>query len=87
MQILDGFILRKIGDSFIVVAVGERAKSFNGVMTLNNTGAFIISKVFDGVSDDEIVKQYAREFGVNEEVALHDFECFEKKVKEAGLIK
>ena len=35
-----GFLLRRLGDEFMVVAIGEASKSFNGMIRLNDTGAF-----------------------------------------------
>lgn len=40
MKIKNGFILRNVSDAYVVVAVGEAAKDFNGMITLNETGAF-----------------------------------------------
>ena len=40
MKIKDGFILRTVADSCIVVPVGERSIDFSGVITLNEVGAF-----------------------------------------------
>ena len=41
MKIKSGFITKKIGDKIVAVAVGERIKSFNGMITINETGEFI----------------------------------------------
>ena len=41
MKIKDGFILREVAGSFVVVAVGKRAGEFNGVINLNQTSAFM----------------------------------------------
>ena len=41
MKIKEGFILREVAGNYIVVAVGSAVKQFNGVITLNETGAFL----------------------------------------------
>ena len=41
MKIKQGFILREVAGSYLVVAVGEAVKRFNGVINLNETGAFL----------------------------------------------
>ena len=38
MKIKDGFILRSVSDAYVVVPLGEAAKTFNGMITLNETG-------------------------------------------------
>ena len=37
----DGYLVREIADSYVVVPVGERVIDFKGIMTLNDTGLFI----------------------------------------------
>ena len=41
MQIKPSFAMRKIAGSNIVVPVGAAASDFNGMITLNDTGAFL----------------------------------------------
>ena len=41
MKIKDGFAKRNIAGSDIVVPIGENAKEFNGMITLNETGGFL----------------------------------------------
>lgn len=41
MKIKQGFLLRRMADQFIVVAVGAAAQEFPGMMRLNGSGAFI----------------------------------------------
>ena len=47
MKIKNGFILRNVSDAYVVVAVGEAAKDFNGMITLNETGAFLWKTLAD----------------------------------------
>ena len=35
-----GFLLRKLGNEYMVVAIGEAIKNFNGMIRINETGAF-----------------------------------------------
>ena len=41
MKIKQGFVVRKVGDSHVVVPVGELSKTFHGMINLNETGAFL----------------------------------------------
>ncbi len=41
MKIKDDFVLRKVADSYVVVPVNSLTLDFNGVMNLNETGAFL----------------------------------------------
>ena len=35
-----GFLLRRLGDESMVIAIGEASESFNGMIRLNSTGVF-----------------------------------------------
>ena len=41
MKIKDGYILREIAEIPVAVPVNDAARSFNGMMRLNSTGAFL----------------------------------------------
>ena len=41
MKIKDGYIIREVAGSNIVVPIGDEQMSFGGIMTLNPVGAFI----------------------------------------------
>ena len=41
MKLKEGFVLRKVADTYVVVAVGAEAKKHNVMITLNETGEFI----------------------------------------------
>ena len=55
MKIKKGFILRKMGDQHLVVAVGEAAKKFKGMMRLNETSAFLWEQLQEEKTRDELV--------------------------------
>ena len=87
MKIKDGFILRKVADNYIVVAVGDRVKEFNGVINLNETGAVLWRALQMGAEIDDLVKALLNEYDVSVEVALNDVNTFVGKLQEAKLIK
>lgn len=87
MKIKDGFILREIAGSFIVVAVGEAVKTFNGVITLNETGAFLWKILEKGAEEQDLLSALLAEYDVEEEVAKEHVEKFIARLTEAKLIK
>ncbi len=48
MRIKDGYIMKKLGDGYVVVTVGQASRDFNGVISLNSTGAFLWQSILDG---------------------------------------
>ncbi|MBO5067814.1 MAG: PqqD family protein [Clostridia bacterium] len=87
MKIKDGFILREVAGNYIVVAVGEAVKSFNGVINLNETGAFLWKILQTGGDEQSLITALLSEYEVSEEIAKRDVQTFITKLTEAGLIK
>lgn len=87
MKIKEGFILRAVADSYVVVAVGEAVKSFNGVINLNETGALLWKTLEKGAEENDLIEALLNEYEVERELAEKDVKTFIKKLTEAGLIK
>ena len=86
MKIKDGFILREVAGNYIVVAVGERVKEFNGVINLNETGAFLWKALEKDIDVAGLKNALLSEYDVDEAIAQKDAETFVNKLTEAGLI-
>lgn len=87
MKIKDGFILRQVADTYVVVAVGQAVKTFNGIINLNETGAFLWKELEKGGDEQTLLDALLKEYDVQEEIARKDVQTFITKLTEAGLIK
>ena len=87
MKIKDGFVLREVAGSYIVVAVGEAVKNFNGIINLNETGAFLWEILAKGATKEELVAKLLEEYDVDEKTATKDVGTFINKLSEAKLVK
>ncbi|MBQ6921852.1 MAG: PqqD family protein [Clostridia bacterium] len=87
MKIKEGFILREVAGSYIVVAVGDAVKNFNGIINLNETGAFLWKLAEKGATKEEMVAALLNEYDVAEDVASQDVDAFIKKLKDGNFIK
>ncbi len=87
MKIKEGFILREVADSFIVIAVGKAVETFNGVINLNKTGAKLWKKLETGCDEAGLIKAVLDEYDVDEGVAKEDVKSFIEKLVGAGLIE
>ena len=54
MKIKEGFVLRTIAGSNIVVPVGAASIDFNGMITLNDSGAFLWKELEQGGDADSL---------------------------------
>lgn len=86
MKIKEGYILREVLGNFIVVAVGDAALDFNGVISLNETGAFLWGVLEKGATEDELLDALTEEYEIDETVAKTDILVFLEKLREAEIL-
>ena len=64
MKISKDFILREIADEYILVPTGKTALSFNGLVTINETGALIWKTLLEKKTMEDIVNKIVEEYEV-----------------------
>ena len=69
MKIKEGFVLRTIAGSNIVVPVGAASIDFNGMITLNDSGAFLWKELEQDCDIDDLTAALLREYDVDEATA------------------
>ena len=87
MKIKEGYILRNVAGSFVVVPVGNATLEYNGMMNLNETGAFLFGKMIEGINREDLIKALTDEYDVDDETAKQDVDAFIEKVKEQDLFE
>lgn len=85
MKIKDGFILREVAGSYLVVAVGKAVKEFNGMVNLNETGAFLWKLLEKGSTAEKMTEALLAEYEIDRETAEKDVGEFINKLLEAKL--
>ncbi len=86
MKIKDGYMLRCVAGQNIVVPIGEAAQKFNGMITLNESGAFLWKAMSDDISRDGLVTKLLEEYDVDEKLAGAGVDSFLHKIRGAKLI-
>ncbi len=87
MKIKKDFILRKVADSYVVVPVGKLTLDFNGIINLNETGAFLFEILQKGAEREELIERMLEEYEVTPEKAAADIDIFLEKVKNADVLE
>ena len=87
MKIKEGFILRKVGIQYVVAATGKASENFNGMMRLNESGAFAFRLLQEGISEEALVQRIVAEYDVGEETARGDAEKFLAALHEANALE
>lgn len=87
MKVKDGFILREVAGAYVVVPVGSRADDFNGMIYLNETGAFFWELAQKGAQRDEMVEKCLKEYDADKEQIEEDVDKFINTLKENELLQ
>ena len=87
MKIKNDFILCKVADSYVVVPVGELTLDFNGIINLNETGAFLFGLLQKGAEREELIEKLLDEYNVSPEKAAADIDIFLEKVRTANVLE
>ena len=87
MRIEKEFILREIAGDYVIVPTGKTALEFNGLITVNELGAFIWKKMQQDISEDNLVSAILDEYEVKEETARNDVKEFLSKLEEYNILK
>ena len=87
MKIKEGFILRNVAGNNVVVPIGQATIDFNGMMSLNETGAFLFEKMLKGTTREELIEALKKEYEIEEALAQKDVDDFIAKVESEGLFE
>lgn len=83
MKIKENYVLRRVVDVWVVIPLGADV-SFDGILTLNDTGALLWSVLEQGGGPEEMADALVKEYAVGREQALADAKEFCGKLLECG---
>ena len=87
MKLKSKYVLRTIADKTIAIALEKGSEATDGVITLNDTGAFIFSRINSGADFDTIVEEFFSEYDVTKEEAEKAVENFVEYLKNSDLLE
>lgn len=87
MKIKEGFVLKAVADSYLVVPLGSKVVDFSAIIKLTETGAFLWSLLDTDKTKDELLTALTDEYDVDNATASRDIDAFVSKLKEADLIE
>lgn len=86
-KIKEGFILREVAGNFIVVPVGAASVDFNGMITLNEVGAFLWQQLSTGATQEQLCQAVVDNYEITSEQAYRDITDFLNRLSDAKLLK
>ena len=81
------FVLRKVAGENILVPVGNTALTFNGLVTLNESGAVLWKHMEKNRTREELIQEVLQEYEVSEEQARLDIGQFLTYLAKAGVLE
>lgn len=88
MIIKNQFVLQEIAGEHIIVPIGEEADRLHGIITLNDTGAFLWKKMEkNDYSKRELAEALCKEFEIDILIAENDTSEFLDTLNSLGCIE
>ena len=87
MKIKEGFVIREIAGQSVVIALGVAAKSYNGMIRLNETAKVIWQCLEKGLDREAIVETILSEYDVDRDLVEKDLDSFINTLKGANVIE
>ncbi|MBE5921195.1 MAG: PqqD family protein [Lachnospiraceae bacterium] len=87
MKIKSGFMLRKVAGKQVVVPVGKATLDFNGMITLNDSGAILWNCLLAGAEVEDMIAALQEVYDVDDATARASIDAFINRLKEADLFE
>lgn len=87
MKVKDGYILKKVAGENIVIATGEARLSFNGIITFNEVGAEVFTRLDGTRTVSQIVDEIASLYNAPKDVIEKDINKLIEKMRNHGLLE
>ena len=87
MNIKENFVLRQVAKTWVILPVGQATRDFNGMLTLNESGALLWKALEQGGSREMLADVLTGKYHISREAALADVDEFLQKLLEAGCVE
>lgn len=87
MKLKENFVLRQVVDTWVVLPLGATSLDFQGMLTLNESGAFLWDLLEKGKSKQALVDALTENYIVSQEEARGDVESFIQKLTTYGCVE
>ena len=87
MKLKKDFVLRQVAGAWVVLPLGEMTVNFDGMLTLNGTGALLWKSLEAGADREALADALTNEYEVSRQQALEDVDAFVQKLRAAGCME
>lgn len=86
-KLAEGFVLRKVDQDYVAVPSGEAARTFSGLIALNETGADIFRLLQVGMTREELLAQMSALYGLAPQEMEADVEEIFAQLRELSVLR
>lgn len=87
MKLNPNFVLRQVAGTWVALPVGQTSVSFNGMLSLNDSGALLWKTLEQGGDRDTLADALTAEYEVDRSTALADADEFLATLAKAGCLE
>lgn len=81
------FMMENVGGEYLLVPLGAQVMDMNGIITLNDSGAYLWELLEEEHTADELAAALAERFNTTPEQALADVNTFLNQIGELGMLE
>ncbi|MDR3288831.1 MAG: PqqD family protein [Peptococcaceae bacterium] len=86
MKIADGFVLRQIIDTWIVVPVGKEVSQSGNMLSLSETSALLWERLEQGADEEMLTELLCERYETDRETAAADVKEFLREMEELNVL-
>lgn len=86
MKLKGNVLVRSICGEFVGVPCGDTALNVKGMLTLTETGAFLLNVLKEECTEEELIAKLMGEYSVDEDTARTDVQEFLQKLRALNLV-
>lgn len=86
MNVKKDFVLREVAGSYVAVAVGKASVDFDGMLSLNESGALLWRTLERGADRGALIAALTAEYEVGGDEAARDVDEFLAALRAAGCL-
>jgi hypothetical protein len=86
MKIDKQFILRQIAGDYVIIPAGKTTLEFNGLITVNEQGAFLWQQLQTECSQEDLVNAVLEEYEIDCDTAQADVAEFVTVLRQRGML-
>lgn len=87
MKIKEGLMMKKVGKEYVVMSIDTKQVDFNGMISLNESGAFLFEQLKKDLSEEELLRAFLSEYDIDEKTARQDIDQFITALKKNQLVE